>query len=157
MVRREKKWGSQTECRYFNQVLKGRGKFESEQIIFTPPYLQGRNEHHYTPDFVTEIAVRPIAPSLQAHCEDVERGAEMSRKVYHEVKGSYRLGSQDAARLRWCMAAVSRPDAVFVWAKERKDKRWDVEVWWDGGRTQAKQMGVWGFRFTHAGGVEWVK
>lgn len=137
------KWGSETERRYYCEVLKFQGEYEAETIAFTPEYFAPKDKHRYTPDFVTKL-------------EGIKNcGADI--KVYHEVKGSYRLGSQDGARLRWCMAALARPDAVFVWAKERTDKRWDIEIWYDGGRTRLKQLGVLGFRFIITGGVEWQR
>lgn len=127
--------------RYLFGVLGGKGDFEPETLTFTPGYLQPRDRHGYTPDYGQRIRL-PDRPGWS--------------RVYHEVKGRYRLPSQDGARLRWCMAAVTHPDDVFVWAKETKSgHRWDVEVWRDGGRVCQKGRGVLGFGFAGNGGVEW--
>ena len=126
------KW-SAPETRYFQGVLGGSGAYEPETIRITPDRCE---KHSYTPDFGTVVG---------------------GLKVYHEVKGEYRLGSQDGARLRWCFAALARPDAVFVWAKELRTRRWDIDVWLDGGRTRLKGHRVLGFDIDHKGGVTWRK
>lgn len=102
-VPRVKAW-SKPEIRYNLRFLRGRGYYEPIRIRITPPDAE---EHVYTPDFATKF----------------ER-----LDVYHEVKGSYRLQSQDAARLRWLFASLAMPTAIFVWAKERKDGAWDIEI-----------------------------
>lgn len=144
------KWGSETERRYYYGVLKSQGEYEAETIEFTPEYFAPKDKHRYTPDYKT---------SVNSIVNETEMFGYINRDrpVYHEVKGSYRLGSQDGARLRWCMAAISRPEAIFVWAKERKDRRWDIEIWYDGGRTQLKERGVIGYKFNEAGGVVWQR
>lgn len=140
-----KAW-SETEKRYFYSVLKGSGKYEGDTVRITPDYTE---KHVYTPDFVTYMNCTVTAGGLRA---------DAVRKVYHEVKGHYRLQSQDAARLRWCFAALSHPDVVFVWAKETRVRSlWDIEVWFDGGRTRLKERNVLGFEFTGKGGVEWTR
>ena len=128
----QKRW-SETERRDFAQVLHGLGTYEGEEIRITPDDCE---KHIYTPDFV-----------IDTPCG----------RVYHEVKGSWRLASQDAARLRFSFAALARPRATFVWAKEeRRRGLWTVEVWRDGGRKREKAVHVIGFRITE-GGVEWQK
>lgn len=127
---------SSAESRYLYGVLGGKGAYEAEQLRITPDNCE---KHIYTPDFVSS--------------EDTWCG--LPRVVYHEVKGSYRLQSQDGARLRWCFAALANPYAVFVWAKETPAKRWDIEVWYDGGRTRIKERNVLGFSFGEKGGVLW--
>ena len=52
---------------------------------------------------------------------------------YHEVKGSYKLGSEDRARLAWEIAAERNPNAIFVWAVLTK-RGWEIEEWQDGGK-----------------------
>jgi len=150
-VRASKAW-SGPERRYFATVLGGRGVYEGEVIRITPGECE---RHEYTPDFVTEAETLdsvygPRGRSLMSP------SAPIAHKVYHEVKGSYRLGSQDAARLRWCFAALARPDAVFVWAKEQgKSGLWTVEVWRHGGRTRDRARNVLRFEFGKDGGVIW--
>lgn len=106
-VPRVKVW-SKPEIRYNLRFLGGRGEYEPEEVRITPEYAE---KHVYTPDFRTFV---------------LESGAPVL--IYHEVKGAYRLQSQDAARLRWLFASLKRPDAWFVWAKERKDGAWNVEI-----------------------------
>jgi len=145
-VRASKAW-SGPERRYFANVLGGRGVYEGEVIRITPGECE---RHEYTPDFVTEAVYVPIFRTSSAS------GVAIAHKVYHEVKGSYRLGSQDAARLRWCFAALARPEAVFVWAKEHgKSGLWTVEVWRNGGCTRDRARNVLRFEFGKDGGVIW--
>ena len=137
---------SGSEKRYFHGVLHDQGEYEGETIRITPEDME---RHEYTPDFVTlaECTVR----SGELHADAV-------RKVYHEVKGNYRLQSQDAARLRWCFAAKAHPEAIFVWAKEMPNNwAWQVEVWFDGGRTRLKERNVIDFRINKNGGIVWHK
>ena len=131
-VKVDRGW-SGSEKRYFHGVLHDRGAYEGETIRITPEDME---KHEYTPDFVTDAG---------------------GTTVYHEVKGNYRLQSQDAARLRWCFAAAAHPEAVFVWAKESANKCvWQVEVWFDGGRVRLKERGVIGFRIS-GGEVIWQR
>lgn len=106
-VPRVKVW-SKPEIRYNLRFLGGKGEYEPEEIQITPDDAE---KHVYTPDFTTLVVV----PNGWV-------------RVYHEVKGSYRLQSQDAARLRWLFASLARPRAWFVWAKERKDGAWDIDI-----------------------------
>ena len=94
--------GKQTEAekRYNATVLLGRGRFEAVCL-----YLPGGGR--YTPDFMT-----------------VDDGVV----VFHEVKGSYRLGSQGRALTAFQEAAAAFPMWRFVWAAERKGGGFDVKV-----------------------------
>lgn len=125
---------SAPERRYHSTVLHGRGLYEAEHIRFTPEHAE---RHCYTPDFMTQVSVD---------------GA--TRVVYHEVKGSYRLGSQDAARLRFIMSSVVRPYAYFVWAKERRNRLWEIDVV-RGGHVIAAARDVIGFEINEEGEVTW--
>lgn len=83
---------TETEKRYNAQHLHGLGRFEAVTLI-----LPGGGR--YTPDFMT-----------------VDDG----RVTFHEVKGSYRLGSQGRAYTAFHEAAASFPCFRFVWAQERR-------------------------------------
>ena len=111
---------SGSEKRYYYGVLRGAGQYEGETIRITPDNFE---RHEYTPDFVTKTS--------------------SGTTVYHEVKGHYSFKNQCEARLRWCFAALARPDAIFVWAKEdRSPSRWSIDVMYDGGRTHVRARGV---------------
>lgn len=129
----DKSW-SEPEKRYFHGVLRGVGKYESERIRITPEFAE---RHVYTPDFTTTF-----------------EGLDCQMLVYHEVKGSYRLQSQDAARIRFIVASVMRVNAYFVWAKERKNHRWDIEVFRNGVRID-RGRNVAGFMFNENEEVVW--
>lgn len=88
-----------TEKRYNAQVLGGAGRFEAVCL-----YLPGGGR--YTPDFMT-----------------VDDG----QVTFHEVKGSYRLGSQGRAHTAFQEAAAAFPMWRFVWAAERKGGGFDVK------------------------------
>lgn len=45
----------------------------------------------------------------------------------HEVKGSYRFGSQGRALTAFREAVAAFPCFTFVWAKRCKDGRWDIK------------------------------
>lgn len=123
-VPRVKAW-SKPEIRYNLRFLGGKGEYEPEEIQITPDDAE---KHVYTPDF------RTLGDTVYAPVP-----------VYHEVKGSYRLQSQDAARLRWLFASIARPFAWFVWAKERKDGAWDIEIARNG-RVVFKNTKVLGYK-----------
>jgi hypothetical protein len=90
---------NKTEAEFRRQYLAGKGaRFEAITFRFA-------NGHRYTPDWVY-----------------VEGG----RLVCVEVKGSYRLGSHQRARLAFDQAAVEWPDARWIWAERRKDGTWQV-------------------------------
>ena len=94
--------GKQTEAekRYNTSMLRGAGRFEAVSL-----YLPGGGR--YTPDFMT-----------------VDGGTV----TFHEVKGSYRLGSQGRALTAFQEAAAAFPMWRFVWAAERKGGGFDVKV-----------------------------
>lgn len=89
---------NETERRYNIERLGGKGRYESLTII-----LPGNVR--YTPDFAT-----------------VDDGV----LTLHEVKGSYRLGSQGRAYAAFHEAAAAWPCWRFVWAEERKGGGWKV-------------------------------
>ena len=84
-----------TEKRYNRDVLHGAGRFEAVTLR-----LPGGGR--YTPDFMT-----------------VDDG----KVTFHEVKGSYRLGSQGRAFTAFHDAAAYYPMWRFVWAK------WTGKAW----------------------------
>ena len=84
-----------TEKRYNRDVLGGKGRFEAVTLR-----LPGGGR--YTPDFMT-----------------IDDG----RVTFHEVKGSYRLGSQGRAFTAFHEAAAYYPMWRFVWAK------WTGRAW----------------------------
>lgn len=82
---------TKTEERYNRDMLGGMGRFEAVTL-----HLPGGGR--YTPDFMT-----------------VDDGVV----TFHEVKGSYRLGSQGRAWTAFQEAAAAFPLWRFVWAAER--------------------------------------
>ncbi len=90
---------SKTEIKYNREVLGGRGRFE-------PVSLRLPGGGRYTPDFMT-----------------IEDGTV----TFHEVKGSYRLGSQGRAYTAFHDAAAYYPMWRFVWA-HWDGKRWDCST-----------------------------
>jgi hypothetical protein len=90
---------SKTEQKYNREVLGGRGRFEPICL-----YLPGGGR--YTPDFMT-----------------VDDGVI----TFHEVKGSYRLGSQGRAYTAFHEAAAYFPMWRFVWA-HWTGKDWDCKT-----------------------------
>ena len=93
---------SKTEQKYNREVLGGKGRFEAVTL-----HLPGGGR--YTPDFMT-----------------IDDGVV----TFHEVKGSYRLGSQGRAYTAFHEAAAYYPMWRFVWAHwtgkawERKTTPW---------------------------------
>lgn len=85
---------TETEKRYNALHLHGLGRFEAVTLI-----LPGGGR--YTPDFMT-----------------VDDGTV----TFHEVKGSFRLGSQGRAYTAFHEAAAAFPFFRFVWAAERAKK-----------------------------------
>ena len=85
---------TETEKRYNAQILHGLGRFEAVTLV-----LPGGGR--YTPDFMT---------------------LDDGRVTFHEVKGSYRLGSQGRAYTAFHEAAAAFPFFRFVWAAERAKK-----------------------------------
>ena len=90
---------SKTEERYGREVLQGRGRFE-------PVSLRLPGGGRYTPDFMT-----------------VDDGVV----TFHEVKGSYRLGSQGRAYTAFHEAAAWYPMWRFVWA-HWTGKEWERQT-----------------------------
>ena len=86
---------TKTEQKYNRECLGGRGRFEAVSLR-----LPGGGR--YTPDFMT-----------------VDDGVV----TFHEVKGSYRLGSQGRAFTAFHEAAAYYPMWRFVWA------RWTGREW----------------------------
>ena len=87
---------TKTEERYNRDMLGGRGRFEAVTL-----HLPGGGR--YTPDFMT-----------------VDDGVV----TFHEVKGSYRLGSQGRAYTAFHDAAAYYPMWRFVWA-HWTGKQWE--------------------------------
>ena len=83
---------TKTEERYNRDILGGLGRFEAVCL-----YLPGGGR--YTPDFMT-----------------LDGGVV----TFHEVKGSYRLGSQGRAYTAFHEAVAAFPMWRFVWATEKK-------------------------------------
>ena len=90
---------TKTEERYNRDMLGGKGRFEAVTL-----HLPGGGR--YTPDFMT-----------------VDDGVV----TFHEVKGSYRLGSQGRAYTAFHEAAAYYPMWRFVWA-HWTGKTWDVST-----------------------------
>lgn len=86
---------TKTEEKYNRECLSGRGRFEAVTL-----HLPGGGR--YTPDFMT-----------------VDDGVV----TFHEVKGSYRLGSQGRAYTAFHDAAAYYPMWRFVWA------HWTGRAW----------------------------
>lgn len=103
------------ESRFKRQILGGRGKYEPIKITITR-----RNERKYTPDFVYL-------------CENLTKMAII------EVKGSYKLQSEERARLAWEIAAENdNMMATFVWARYSRGG-YECEAWFDSGRRMVKR------------------
>ena len=90
---------TKTEEKYNRECLGGRGRFEAVTLR-----LPGGGR--YTPDFMT-----------------IDDGVV----TFHEVKGSYRLGSQGRAFTAFHDAAAYYPMWRFVWA-HWTGKAWDVST-----------------------------
>ena len=101
-----------TEARYRREVLRA---FPAEAVAYESRSfaITRTTRREYTPDWTVTTPNNPTA--------------------YHEVKGSYKLGSEDRARLAWELAAEQNPDAAFVWAVLTR-RGWEIEEWFDGGR-----------------------
>ncbi len=91
---------TETERRYNAEVLGGAGRFE-------PVTFRLLGGCRYTPDFMT-----------------IDDGVP----TFHEVKGSYRLGSEGRAWTAFCSAAAQFPFFRWIWAA-RGGKRgaWSVK------------------------------
>ena len=89
---------NKTEAEYNAKILGGAGRFEPVTLR-----MPGGN---YTPDWMT-----------------VDDGVV----TFHEVKGSYRFGSESRAVLGFRTAAAMFPFFRFVWAKKQKGGQWTIK------------------------------
>jgi hypothetical protein len=99
-VRAKRREPNKTEAEYNRRYLGGLGKYESVSLR-----LPGGSR--YTPDWQSV-------------------GAD-GRVTFHEVKGSYRFGSQGraATAFRECVAAF--PEFNFIWAVRSADGSWSIQ------------------------------
>ena len=86
--------------------LRGCGAYAS--VWFNPCVLRLRNGHRYTPDFL---------------CDPIMQG---SRRILVEVKGAYRLGSYQRARMAFDQARIEFPEFGFLWIERTKDG-WSIK------------------------------
>ena len=96
---------SKTELAYQREVLDPQvaaGAIKSVQ--FEALTFRLDNGHRYTPDWV---------------CLNSK-----DQTVCIEVKGSYRLGSYQRARLAFDQAKVEWPSIIWIWAERQKDGSW---------------------------------
>ncbi len=102
---------NENEARFNRVILGGRGRFEPRHFTIT-----NVNCRRYTPDFGVDVD----SVATEARIE-----------VFVEVKGSYKLQSEDRARLAWEIAAENADAAsVFVWARWRPMGRvYECEAW----------------------------
>lgn len=99
------------------------------EALFARLHLNGRPHLYQPPPLViTRVARRRYTPDFETTLAD-------GRALFVEVKGSYRLQSEDRARLAWEIAAEANASAAFAWAKlDARTRRFAIEVWEDGGR-----------------------
>jgi hypothetical protein len=99
-IRTARREPNKTEAEYNRRYLGGLGKYESVSLR-----LPGGSR--YTPDWQSV-------------------GAD-GRVTFHEVKGSYRFGSQGraATAFRECVAAF--PEFNFIWAVRNADGSWSIQ------------------------------
>ena len=93
---------NKTEATYRAEVLGRRG--DAVAVRYEGLTLRMENGHRYTPDWVVVTAV--------------------GRVECHEVKGGYRLGSYQRARLAFDQVRAEFPDVVWIWAERRTDGSW---------------------------------
>lgn len=101
---------NENEARFNRTVLGGRGLYETTHFEITRT-----KRRRYTPDFAAVVC---------------------GVTVVAEVKGDYRLHSEDRARLAWEIAAEAcdNPSVAFVWARWNGTVRaYDCEAWSGGG------------------------
>jgi hypothetical protein len=91
---------NKTEAEYRRLHLTPDARYEALTFRFT-------NGHRYTPDWVV------TRPDGAIEC--------------HEVKGGYRFGSHQRARLAFDQARVEWPGMVWVWATRGKRGEWEIE------------------------------
>lgn len=99
-IRAKRREPNKTEAEYNRRYLGGAGKYEAVSLR-----LPGGSR--YTPDWQSV-------------------GAD-GRVTFHEVKGSFRFGSQGraATAFRECVAAF--PEFNFIWAVRSADGSWSVQ------------------------------
>ena len=102
---------NENEARFNRVILDGRGAYEPSKF-----YITRINKRVYTPDFAITL-------------HNITR--ETQKDVFVEVKGSYKLQSEDRARLAWEVAAENTtPEHVFVWARWKPRGRvYECEAW----------------------------
>lgn len=110
------------EARFNRMILGGCGKFEPVKIEIT-----NVNRRVYTPDFFAELSL------------DMGGGEFVEAWPLVEVKGGYKLQSEDRARLAWEVAAeCTIPEHVFVWARWKPRGRvYECEAWSGRGERRA--------------------
>ena len=91
---------NKTEAEYNRRYLGGAGKYEAVTLR-----LPGGSR--YTPDW----------QSIEAD----------GRVTFHEVKGSYRFGSQGRAATAFRECAAAFPEFDFIWAVRQADGSWSVK------------------------------
>lgn len=101
------------EERFDSLILLGQGAYEATKITITK-----RKARKYTPDFIY------TSPS--------------GIRAVIEVKGAYRLHSEDRARLAWEIAAEMPGDDVYVWARFKR-QAYECEAWLAGGERVIKR------------------
>jgi hypothetical protein len=102
-ARRRRGGPTKTEAEYARLYLAGTdARFEALTFRFA-------NGHRYTPDW------------------SYRDNGDSGRLVCVEVKGSYRLGSYQRARLAFDQAAIEWPAVRWIWAERRKDGSWRVD------------------------------
>jgi hypothetical protein len=92
---------NKTEARYAAEMLRGL------DVRYEAVTVRLANGHRYTPDWVVFEGGRPVA------C--------------HEVKGAYRFGSHQRARLAFDQAAAEWPGVRWVWATWTGDE-WKIDL-----------------------------
>lgn len=85
---------TKTEAEYEQRLIPIYGR---ENVHFEGLSIRLKNGHRYTPDFVVR------------NCEGF---------LLYEVKGGYRLGSYQRARLAFDQARIEWPEWTFVWAEK---------------------------------------
>ena len=104
-VTRSAKGPNKTEAEYRRMFL-GTGRADLVAVAFEGLTFRLANGHRYTPDWVCQLVDGQL--------------------ICIEVKGSYRLGSYQRARLAFDQAAVEWPGLKWIWAERCKDGTWKV-------------------------------
>jgi hypothetical protein len=99
-IRVKRREPNKAEAEYNRLYLRGAGKFEAVALR-----LPGGSR--YTPDWQTVAAD--------------------GRVTFHEVKGSYRFGSQGRAATAFRECVVAFPEFDFIWAVRNEDGTWSVQ------------------------------